>query len=118
MITKQQIEGLIQGKFEEHDCFLVELEVKDGNVISLEIDSLVGIKVQECIAFSKAIEGELDREVEDFELQVSSPGLDKPFRVIEQYKKNIGREVKVVPVEGLVVKGELKEVSEDGVLLE
>ncbi len=118
MITKQQIESLIADKFEEHNCFLVELVVKEGNVISLEIDSLVGITVQECIAFSKAIESELDREVEDFELQVSSPGLDKPFRVIEQYQKNIGRDVKVAPVDGVVFKGELKEVNEDGIMVE
>jgi ribosome maturation factor RimP len=118
MMTKQQIESLIQDKFEEQNCFLVELEVKEGNVISLEIDSMAGITVQECMAFSKTIEGELDREVEDFELQVSSPGLDKPFRVIAQYEKNIGREVKVVPVDGLVVKGELKEVTEEDIMVE
>lgn len=117
-MTKQQIESLIQDKFEEQNCFLVELEVKEGNVISLEIDSMAGITVQECMAFSKTIEGELDREVEDFELQVSSPGLDKPFRVIAQYEKNIGREVKVVPVDGLVVKGELKEVTEEDIMVE
>jgi ribosome maturation factor RimP len=49
---------------------------------------------------------------------VSSPGLDKPFRVLEQYQKNIGRAVKVVPLEGLVVKGELKEVTADGIAVE
>lgn len=118
MITKEQIEGLVEDKFKEHDCFLVELKVGEGNAISLEIDSLEGITVQECMAFSRVIEGELDREVEDFELQVSSPGLDKPFRVTEQYQKNIGREVKVVPIDGVVVKGELKEVEEDGVMIE
>jgi ribosome maturation factor RimP len=118
MITKQQIEILIQDKFEEHNCFLVELQVGEGNSISLEIDSLEGITVEKCMAFSKAIESELDREVEDFELQVSSPGLDKPFRVAQQYQKNIGRDVKVVPVDGVVVKGELKDVDEDGVMVE
>jgi len=118
MITKEQIEGLIQGKFAAHNCFLVELLVGEGNVISLEIDSLAGITVQECMAFSRAIEGELDREVEDFELQVSSPGLDKPFRVVEQYQKNIGREVKVVPIDGLVVKGKLAEINEDDIVVE
>ena len=118
MITKEKIEGLIQEKLEVYDCFLVELNVDAGNVITLEIDSLKGITVQECTVFSKAIEGELDREVEDFELQVSSPGLSKPFRVTQQYQKNIGREVKVVPFEGVVVKGELTKVDDDGVVLE
>ncbi|NQX96375.1 MAG: ribosome assembly cofactor RimP [Flavobacteriales bacterium] len=118
MITKEQIQDLIQDKLEENNCFVVELSIGDGNSISLEIDSYDGVSVKDCIEFSKAIDNNLDREVEDFELNVSSAGLDKPFRVIEQYKKNIGRNVKVVPVEGVVVKGELKEVSEDEIMVE
>lgn len=118
MITKEQIQDLIQDKLEENNCFVVELSIGDGNAISLEIDSYNGVSVKDCIEFSKAIDNNLDREVEDFELNVSSAGLDKPFRVIEQYKKNIGRNVKVVPVEGVVVKGELKEVSEDEIMVE
>lgn len=118
MITKQQVQSLIQDKLEENNCFVVELEIGEGNAISLEIDSLNGITVQDCMSFSRAVEHNLDREVEDFELQVSSPGLDKPFRVKEQYQKNIGRNVKVVPVEGTVVKGELKEVNEDDIVVE
>ena len=118
MITKEQVQNLIQDKLEESNCFVVELEIGAGNTISLEIDSLDGITVQNCMSFSRAVEGSLDREEEDFELQVSSPGLDKPFRVKKQYKKNIGRNVKVVPVEGTVVKGELKEVDEDEIMIE
>ena len=118
MITKEQVEALIQDKLEESNCFVVELEVGVGNTISLEIDSIEGITVQDCMSFSRAVEGSLDREVEDFDLQVSSPGLDKPFRVKEQYQKNIGRNVKVVPVEGLVMKGELKEVGDDEIMIE
>lgn len=118
MITKQQVQSLIQDKLEENNCFVVELEIGEGNAISLEIDSLNGITVQDCMSFSRAVEHNLDREVEDFELQVSSPGLDKPFRVKEQYQKNIGRNVKVVPVEGVVVKGKLKEVNGEGIVVE
>jgi ribosome maturation factor RimP len=118
MITKAQIESVLQEKLEAHNCFLVELKLDEGNVISLEIDSLVGVTVQECVAFSRAIEGELDREEEDFELKVSSPGLDKPFRVVQQYQKNIGRDVKVVPKDGVVLKGKLVRVDKDGIMVE
>ena len=118
MITKEQIKTLIQDELDGSDCFVVELEVGEGNTISIEVDSLVGITVQECMSFSRAVENNLDREVEDFELKVSSPGLDKPFRVKEQYQKNIGRNVKVIPVEGNVVKGELKEVNADDIMVE
>jgi|TARA_B110000459_G_scaffold35252_1_gene37427 ribosome maturation factor RimP len=118
MIGKEQILELIQDKLTENNCFLVELEIGEGNAISIEIDSYDGISVTDCIEISKVIDNSLDREIEDFEMNVSSAGLDKPLRVIEQYKKNIGRDVKVVPVEGIVVKGELIEVNEEGIVVE
>ncbi|MDG1475804.1 MAG: ribosome assembly cofactor RimP [Vicingaceae bacterium] len=118
MITKEQILGLIEEKLTENNCFLVELEIAEGNKISIEIDSYEGVTVSDCVEISKVIDGSLDREVEDFEMNVSSAGLDKPLRVIEQYKKNIGREVKVVPVDGLVVKGELAEVADEEIVVE
>ncbi|MEJ6735911.1 MAG: ribosome assembly cofactor RimP [Flavobacteriales bacterium] len=118
MIGKEQILELIQDKLTENNCFLVELEIGEGNAISIEIDSYDGISVTDCIEISKVIDNSLDREIEDFEMNVSSAGLDKPLRVIEQYKKNIGRDVKVVPVEGIVVKGELIEVTEEEIVVE
>lgn len=118
MIGKEQILELIQDKLTENNCFLVELEIGEGNAIEIEIDSYDGISVTDCIEISKVIDNSLDREIEDFEMNVSSAGLDKPLRVIEQYKKNIGRDVKVVPVEGIVVKGELIEVNEEGIVVE
>lgn len=118
MITKEQVQSLIKDKLEENNCFVVDLKIGEGNAISLEVDSMKGITVQECISFSRTVEQNLDREVEDFALQVSSPGLDKPFRVKEQYQKNIGRNVKVVPIVGTVVKGELKDVNEEDIVVE
>ncbi len=72
----------------------------------------------DCIDFSRAIEHNLDREIEDFQLNVSSPGLDKPFIVKEQYIKNIGRNVKVTRVEGNVIKGILTAVNDDDIIIE
>jgi ribosome maturation factor RimP len=118
MITKEQVHKLIKDKLEERNCFVVDLDVRSGNNILLEIDSIKGITVKDCVDFSKAVEANLDREIDDFELQVSSPGLGKPFRVKEQYIKNIGRNVKVTPIDGTVVKGELKEVSENEIMVE
>lgn len=115
MITTAQIREIIEETLQEKECFVVQLDVLEGNKISLEIDSLNGIVVADCVAFNKAIESKLDREVEDFELLVSSPGLDKPFRVVDQYYKNIGREVKVVRIEGEVIKGELTKVEEEAI---
>ena len=118
MITAEQVRNLIEDKLVEKDCYVVELEIASGNQINLEIDSMNGFSIQDCVEFSRAVENNLDREAEDFELHVSSPGLDKPFRVKQQYEKNVGRDLKVVLKEGEVVKGELKSVSDDGIVVE
>jgi ribosome maturation factor RimP len=117
MITAEQVRGLIQDKLEEKECFVVELVVKEGNSIHLEVDGKAGFSIKDCVDFNKAIEHKLDREVEDYELHVSSPGLNKPLRVIEQYYKNIGRELKVV-TNDKTFEGLLKEVDEQGIVLE
>lgn len=117
MITAEQVRDLIQDKLEEKDCFVVELLVKEGNNIHLEIDGKSGFSIKDCVDFNKEIENKLDREVEDYELHVSSPGLNKPLRVIEQYYKNIGTELKVV-TNDKTFEGLLKEVDEQGIVLE
>ncbi len=118
MVSKEQILNLIEEKLNDEKLFLVDMEILPGNVINVELDGFDGITIKECVDFSRQIESNLDREEEDFELHVSSPGLDKPFRVLQQYMKNIGREVKVVPNEGKVVKGTLIEVDEEQIAIE
>ncbi len=118
MIKAAHVQELIADKLLEKDCFVVELEIATGNKISLEIDSLNGFTIQDCVDFSKAVDNSLDREIEDYELHVSSPGINKPFRVNQQYLKNIGREVKVTLKEGGKVEGELKAVEEEGIIVE
>ena len=70
-------------------------KISADNRISVFIDSLKGININDCAVLSRLLEDQLDREKEDFELTVSSAGLDQPFIVIEQYKKNIGKQIKV-----------------------
>lgn len=118
MITTAHINELISEKLAEKECFVVELDVRTGNNILLEIDSPKGISIQDCVDLSRAIEHNLDREIEDFELHVSSAGLDKPFRVREQYIKNIGKEVKVITKDSEKIKGILKEVGEEEITVE
>lgn len=113
MITTTQILELIDEKLQEKKFFVVHLDVKPGNNIQLEIDGPEGFTIKDCVDFSRQIEHNLDRETEDFELHVSSPGLDKPFRVIEQYQKYKGKEVRVVQNNGEVVEGVLEVVNEN-----
>jgi len=118
MITEVQLLDLITPTLEEKKYFVVTLEVRPGNNILIEIDSADGVKISDCVSVSKAIENNLDRENEDFDLQVSSPGLDKPFKVIQQYEKNIGKDVQIQTLENKIEKGKLLSVNNINITVE
>ena len=114
MITKEQILEIITEKIEADDCFIVDVKVSASNKITVLLDSMNGVNIDYCIQISRMIESSFDRDEEDFELEVSTPGLGQPLKVIDQYKKNIGRQVEITPFESAPFKGELTEVSEEG----
>jgi ribosome maturation factor RimP len=118
MIEKQKIEGLVQEYIRGSELFLVSVKVSNANRIIVLADKNAGITIDECAAIHKYIENGLDRDKEDFELQVSSPGLDVPFGVIEQYFKNEGRKVEVVDIEGSKYTGRLRNITAGGFELE
>ena len=117
MISKQRIEELIADKISEGSYFVVSLDVSTVNKIKLVVDKMEGITIQECVAFSRAIEHNLDREAEDFELEVTSPGLTSPLLVKKQYEKNIGRELNVLKKDKTKIKGTLTAVNNETVVL-
>lgn len=114
MIKESVIENIISDKLQQDDIFIVEMGVKPGNKINIVIDNDNGVPISYCIEISKLIESGLNRDEEDFELEVSSAGIGQPFKVLRQYKKNIGREVEVLTSEGEKFKGKLVAVSNDG----
>jgi ribosome maturation factor RimP len=117
MISEEKIRGLIEEKIVDTDKFIVNVTVHTNNKIIVLIDGYGGVGIESCIQISKYIEGALDREEEDFELEVSSAGLEAPFLVEEQYKKSLGKEVKVITEEGKKVEGVLAEISEEGIVV-
>ena len=108
MIKEEKIIGLIEEKFAGTDKFLVSVKVKPGNVIRIYIDGDKGVTISDCAELSRYIESKLNRESEDFELEVSSAGLTQPLVLLRQYQKNIGQSVKVTFKDGKVVTGVLK----------
>lgn len=120
MLSKKKISQLIEERIAEHDpkLFVVELSISSGNVISVELDKTEGnVSVEDCIKVSRNIEHNLDRDEEDFELNVSSAGLDRGLRVLPQYVKNIGRDVKVKFNDGGKIEGELISANKAGIVL-
>lgn len=121
MISKKTVEALINERIAElaNGLFVVELSISANNVIHVELDKNPGnVSVMDCMSVSRNVEHNLDREEEDFELHVSSAGLDKPFRVLAQYEKNIGRSIKVVFNNGKKLEGVLKAASTSEITLE
>jgi len=118
MIEKQKIEGLAEEFVKGTGLFLVAVKVSNSNRITVLADKNEGITIDECAAIHRHIENGLDREAEDFELQVSSPGLDSPFVVNKQYLKNEGRKVEVIDTDGSKFTGKLKNITAGGFELE
>lgn len=120
MIEKRRIQQLVDDFLaKEKDFFLVSLKVGGGNQIEVRVDSFEGIKMGDCVRLSRHIEGSLDREEEDFSLQVASAGLGEPFKVFQQYEKNIGRKVDVKLKGGEKILGKmLSAIADEGIVLE
>lgn len=118
MLKKQIIIDLIESHFEGTDKFIVEVKILSGNKIEVYIDAPNHILIADCVALSRFIEGNLDREKEDFELQVSSPGATESFKVLSQYKKYIGTKVAVKTIEGAKHEGVLMSANENEFVIE
>ena len=118
MIDKKRIEEITGEYVRNTDVFIVSVKVSSANRITVLADKKSGITIDECVALHRHIEMNLNRDEEDFELQVSSPGLDMPFLVIEQYYKNEGKKVEVTDIEGTKYSGTLKNVTSGGFELE
>jgi len=118
MITKEKIEEIISGIIKEKNAFIVDIKISTSNKINIEIDSTDGFTIDNCVEVSRLIESALDRDTEDFELEVASAGLSEPFKVIEQYQKNLGEEVETITKEGQKIIGILSNVSEEGFEIE
>ena len=120
MIDRKEIEGLVDERIQELDngLYVVEMTISSTNVIRIEIDKINGgVTVADCVSVSRNVEHNLDREKADFELHVSSAGLDKPFRHINQYIKNVGRTINVVTKDGRTIEGEILKVADEKIIL-
>jgi ribosome maturation factor RimP len=118
MVEKSKIENLVTEFINGTGIFLVAVKVSSANRITVLVDTMQGIRIDECAALHRHLEKNLDRNADDFELQVSSPGLDMPFGVIEQYRKNEGKRVEVTDTEGTTATGILRNVTTGGFELE
>ena len=96
MTFKEKVDALLnQGLSEKPSVFLLDLTITDAMKIIVTLDGDQGVTLQDCIDISRIIENNLDREEQDFSLEVASAGVSTPLKLVRQYKKNIGRTLKV-----------------------
>ncbi|PSG90624.1 ribosome assembly cofactor RimP [Aurantibacter aestuarii] len=113
------VKQLLQEALEERkDLFLIDFSVGSDHAIKIIIDGDSGVKVEDCMFISRAIEHNIDREEHDFSLEVMSAGATAPLTLPRQYDKHIGRVLEVKTTDGLKLEAELKKVSNDGIDLE
>jgi len=117
MITVKQISDIVNEKLQGSELFLVEVLVRSGNRISVFLDSDTHVSITDCAGISRHIESLLDREQEDFELEVSSAGLDQPIKLRRQYLKNIGNDLKVLTADGKSFTAALLGAGENNITL-
>ncbi len=118
MITEKKIKQLVDEQLEGTDRFLVALKVSSGNDIQVFIDADSAVTIDHCVELSRHIEGSLDRDAEDFELKVMSSGADRPFSMLRQYQKHIGKKVDVLTNDEKKIIGTLLEVDEKKIKLQ
>ena len=118
MIEKSRIAVIVEEHLKDSDLFLVEVKVSGRNKIMVFLDGDKGVPISSCVEVSRYIESQLDRDVEDFELEVSSVGVDTPLTMPRQFVKNVGREIVYTNAEEKKIKAKLIEASEVGITVE
>jgi len=115
---KETVRNLLENALDErNDLFLIDFEILPDNTIRVVLDGDNGVLVEDCIFVSRVIEHNLDREEQDFALEVTSSGASSPLVLPRQYKRHVGRNLEVKTIGGVKVEGELTEVNEESVLL-
>lgn len=112
MIDKNVVTRIVEEWLEGKDYFLVDVTVTPDDKIVVEIDHAEGVWIDDCVDLSRYIESKLNREVEDYELEVGSAGIGQPFKVLQQYIIHIGKEVEVQDKDGQKWTGVLVDANE------
>ena len=118
MVDKDLVTRIVSEWLEDKEYFLVDLTVSPDDKIVVEIDHADGVWIDDCVSLSQYIESRLNRDEEDYELEVGSAGIGQPFKVLKQYLIHIGSEVEVMDKSGKKWIGTLSAASEDDFTVE
>ncbi|WP_308777170.1 ribosome assembly cofactor RimP [uncultured Bacteroides sp.] len=113
MIDKNVVTRIVDEWLEGKDYFLVDVTVSPDDKIIVEIDHAEGVWIDDCVELSRYIESKLNREEEDYELEVGSAGIGQPFKVLKQYMIHLGKDVEVLDNNGKKWTGVLADVNDE-----
>ncbi len=113
MVEKKTVCQIVDEWLDGKEYFLVEVAISPDDKIVVEIDHAEGVWIEDCVELSRYIESKLNREEEDYELEVGSAGIGQPFKVLQQYYIHIGQEVEVMTKGGQKLTGILKDADEE-----
>ena len=117
MTFKEKVYHLInEGLTEKPAVFLIDLTITDSFKVIVTLDADNGVILQDCIDISRAIENNLDREEQDFSLEVASVGVGSPLKMVRQYKKNVGRTL-IVKLANETIEAQLVDANEQFITL-
>ncbi|GHV56034.1 ribosome maturation factor RimP [Bacteroidia bacterium] len=116
-MDKAFIAEMVENYLKNSDKYLVEVKLEPGDRIVIEMDGDTPVSIDDCIALTKYIESQLNREVEDYELEVGSAGISQPFKVLRQYRNAVEKEVEMLLKTGKKYSGILKAADENAVVL-
>ena len=117
MIDKLVVKEIVEDFLKSSENYLVDIEIKPGNTIVIEIDNDQTVSIDDCTALSSYVESKLDREKEDYALEVGSAGLGRAFKLQRQYKKHIGKAIEVLTLSGVKYTGILKAADDKTIVL-
>jgi ribosome maturation factor RimP len=100
-MNPEKVVHLVNEALEENESlFLIDMAISSSNKITVIVDGDAGVPLNECIRISRHVENNLDREEEDYALEVTTPDITEPLKSFRQYKKNVGRTMRVKTEEG------------------
>jgi ribosome maturation factor RimP len=117
MIEKRVVKEIVEDFLKSSDNYLVSIEIRPDNTIIIEIDNDRAVSIDDCVALSTYIESQLDREKEDYALEVGSAGVGQAFKVQRQYQKHIGQAIEVLAESGIKYVGILKVADDEKIVL-
>ena len=113
MIDKNVVKTAVEEWLKQGDYYLVDVEMTPDDRIVIEIDHADGVWIEDCANLSRFLQERLGDELGDYELEVGSAGIGQPFKVAQQYRNHVGKQVEVMAEGGQKLQGILKSVSDD-----